>query len=304
MDTKQAIYLGSSRRRDLLSVTRCLCDVIGWADVIQKKYSLTTNFRLPAKLVALSNAMISTLRHTLPKVFDDYLLDECLESRAGDTAHTPVSEQERNGSCQGRAMLFIQSKTTHPFVSQGYNYTGIDGVSSPSSHAFLPSMESSLGTMATSVRHYPAMLVTGAAATKLKRLLSEKLISSPLVALRFANLNLLTEETRDVSSRVIEDILPSIHFQQCSGLEVCVPVVVDCLLSSYLNIICPRRIFSSVLRGQNLETHELNMISCALCSAYTVLTRCRGPLVWIETGKDVDAHPFLALVKDKVNVTH
>ena len=77
MDTKQAVYLGCSNRRALI---KAVADA-GWARRRVQIYSLTTNFRLPARLVALSNAMVSVLKDTFPKVFDEYNRDDGFESR-------------------------------------------------------------------------------------------------------------------------------------------------------------------------------------------------------------------------------
>lgn len=77
MDTKQAVYLGCSNRRALI---KAVADA-GWVRRRVQIYSLTTNFRLPARLVALSNAMVSVLKDTFPKVFDEYNRDDGFESR-------------------------------------------------------------------------------------------------------------------------------------------------------------------------------------------------------------------------------
>ena len=78
MDTKQAVYLGCSNRRALI---KSVSDA-GWIRKCVQIYSLTTNFRLPARLVALSNTMVSILKDNFPKVFDEYNRDDGFESRS------------------------------------------------------------------------------------------------------------------------------------------------------------------------------------------------------------------------------
>ena len=99
MDSKQAVYLGCSNRKALLRAV----DAAGWHDRMVRYYTLTTNFRLPARLVALSNAMVKTLRKLFPKVFDEYQMDEGFEVRsssadtlvAAESTDAPVRAIER-----------------------------------------------------------------------------------------------------------------------------------------------------------------------------------------------------------------
>ena len=78
MDTKQAVYLGCSNRAALLKAIH----KAGWHQRNVMPCTLKTNFRLPARLVALSNAMVSTLKHFFGKVFDEYQMDEGYEARS------------------------------------------------------------------------------------------------------------------------------------------------------------------------------------------------------------------------------
>lgn len=91
MDTKQAVYLGCSNRKDLVSAVH----MAGWHKKQVKSHSLTTNFRLPARLVALSNAMVSTLKIVFPKVFDEYQKDEGFEKRSAIEAGVLSSPDTR-----------------------------------------------------------------------------------------------------------------------------------------------------------------------------------------------------------------
>ena len=78
MDTKQAVYLGCSNRAALIkSIHKA-----GWHQRNVMPCTLKTNFRLPARLVALSNAMVLTLKHFFGKVFDEYQMDEGYEGRS------------------------------------------------------------------------------------------------------------------------------------------------------------------------------------------------------------------------------
>ena len=119
MDTKQAVYLGCSNRRALL---KAIHDS-GWVQRKVMSYSFTTNFRLPARLVALSNAMVSTLRVYFPKVFDEYKHDEGFESR-----------------------LAINAKSADTVASA-----------------------EAVDASVRAIERYPAMLVIGAAAVKLRK---------------------------------------------------------------------------------------------------------------------------------------
>jgi hypothetical protein len=42
---------------------------------VERRFPLQTNFRLPCRLVALSNAMVDSLKYYLPGTFDDYFKD-------------------------------------------------------------------------------------------------------------------------------------------------------------------------------------------------------------------------------------
>lgn len=97
--------------------------------------------------------------------------------------------------------------------------------------------------------------------------------------------------------------LPTIKFQAVSGLEVSLPVIVDSLLTTYIEELCPRKIFASVLRGNIPEDHEMNMLRTALCTVYTVLTRCRGPLIWLEDKLNPNlekSHPLVRVLNEKL----
>lgn len=97
--------------------------------------------------------------------------------------------------------------------------------------------------------------------------------------------------------------LPTIKFQAVSGLEVSLPVIVDSLLTTYIEELCPRKIFSSVWRGNIPEDHEMNMLRTALCTVYTVLTRCRGPLIWLEDKLNPNlekSHPLVRVLNEKL----
>ena len=91
--------------------------------------------------------------------------------------------------------------------------------------------------------------------------------------------------------------LPTIKFQAVSGLEISLPVIVDCLLTTYIEELCPRRIFSALERGREVEAHEKNMMRTALCTVYTVLTRCRGPLIWLEDDLKSESEKVHPLVR-------
>ena len=95
MDTKQAVYLGCSNRRALL---KAVLDS-GWQRRNLIVHSLTTNFRLPARLVALSNAMVSTLKAFYPKVFDEYNKDNGFDNRS-TTSSFPPSTSSSSSSIQ------------------------------------------------------------------------------------------------------------------------------------------------------------------------------------------------------------
>lgn len=62
MDTKQAIYLGCSKRSELFAAAKRACHTVGWSNVEESRNNLTTNFRLPAKMIALSNSLVTILK--------------------------------------------------------------------------------------------------------------------------------------------------------------------------------------------------------------------------------------------------
>ena len=84
MDTKQAVYLGCSNRKALIGAIH----TAGWHQRSVISCSLKTNFRLPARLVALSNAMVCILKHFFGKVFDEYQMDEGYEGRSASGSDT------------------------------------------------------------------------------------------------------------------------------------------------------------------------------------------------------------------------
>lgn len=96
--------------------------------------------------------------------------------------------------------------------------------------------------------------------------------------------------------------LPTIKFQAVSGLEISLPVIVDTLLTTYVKDLCPQRIFAANEAGRNVETHEMSMLRTALCTVYTVLTRCRGPLIWLEDDMDGGdkAHPLVKILRKEL----
>ena len=96
MDTKQAVYLGCSNRRALI---KAVSDA-GWTRKCVKLYSLTTNFRLPARLVALSNTMVSILKDNFPKVFDEYNRDEGFESRTASLSTKMLASADTLASAE------------------------------------------------------------------------------------------------------------------------------------------------------------------------------------------------------------
>lgn len=111
----------------------------------------------------------------------------------------------------------------------------------------------------------------------------------------------LTATAKDVGCLLSD--LPTIKFQAVSGLEISLPVIVDSLLTTYIEELCPRGIFASVKRGKVVEEHEMNMLRTALCTVYTVLTRCRGPLVWLEDHLRADldkCHPLVTTLRDEL----
>ena len=141
------------------------------------------------------------------------------------------------------------------------------------------------------ILNFPAMLVSGKAGSKFKSLIGDRLDfdRASVKALRFANMEIVDDPLQN---------LPTIHFQKCSGLETTLPVIVDSLFSNYIDKICPRNVFNKALseyRKDLLQT-ESSMLSKALCTIYTVLTRCRGPLIWIETFPAED-HPLIKRLK-------
>lgn len=97
--------------------------------------------------------------------------------------------------------------------------------------------------------------------------------------------------------------LPTIKFQAVSGLEISLPVIVDSLLTTYIEKLCPRRVFAALKGGRTKEVtgHEKSMMRTALCTVYTVLTRCRGPLIWLEDDLNTDlnkSHPLVRMLKE------
>lgn len=141
------------------------------------------------------------------------------------------------------------------------------------------------------ILNFPAMLVSGRAGMKLKKLIGSRLFSdrTSVKALRFANTDIPDDPLKN---------LPTIHFQRCSGLETTLPVVIDSLISNYIDKICPRTVFSKVFSEykKDLLPTESSMLSKALCTIYTVVTRCRGPLIWLETFP-AEEHPLIKRLK-------
>ena len=127
-----------------------------------------------------------------------------------------------------------------------------------------------------------------------------------VLSMRFAHINSESAPAnytgRKVGGCSLSD-LPTIKFQAVSGLEVSLPVIVDSLLTTYIEELCPRKIFSSVGRGIIPEDHEMNMLRTALCTVYTVLTRCRGPLIWLEDKLNPileKSHPLVRVLNEKL----
>jgi hypothetical protein len=113
-----------------------------------------------------------------------------------------------------------------------------------------------------------------------------------------AKFNTTTGQKEGASSLVD---LPTIKFQAVSGLEISLPVIVDTLLTTYIEELCPRKIFSAMEGKRVVEDHEKNMLRTALCTIYTVLTRCRGPLIWLEDDLSTDlakSHPLVKRLKE------
>jgi hypothetical protein len=135
------------------------------------------------------------------------------------------------------------------------------------------------------------MLVCGAAGRKLKDLIAGRIANDRISvkALRFANKDILDDPL---------SVLPTVNFMHCSGLESPMPIIVDCLISNYIEKICPRNIFSKILgeHKKDLSPTEMSMFQTALCTVYTVVTRCRGPLIWLETFNAED-HPLVKKLK-------
>ena len=138
MDTKQAVYLGCSNRRALLkAVLDC-----GWQRRTLIVHSLTTNFRLPARLVALSNAMVSALKAFYPKVFDEYNKDNGFDNRSSTT---PSSSFPPSTSISSSSASEVSSRVDT-----------------------LAAAESSDAPV-RAIKSFPAILVVGAAAVKLRK---------------------------------------------------------------------------------------------------------------------------------------
>ena len=126
-----------------------------------------------------------------------------------------------------------------------------------------------------------------------------------VLSMRFAHIDLesapasYSTATHSTTKSALSD-LPTINFQAVSGLEISLPVIVDSLLMTYIEELCPRKIFSSVNAQRDVGDHEMNMLRTALCTVYTVLTRCRGPLIWLEDRMNSDlnkAHPLIRTLK-------
>lgn len=124
-----------------------------------------------------------------------------------------------------------------------------------------------------------------------------------VLSVRFADISSESNDPsaeRKLSGCTLAD-LPTIKFQAVSGLEISLPVIVDSLLTTYIEKLCPRRIMSAVKRGDKVEGHEMNMLRTALCTVYTVLTRCRGPLIWLEDDLKTDltkSHPLVTMLRE------
>ena len=129
-----------------------------------------------------------------------------------------------------------------------------------------------------------------------------------VLSMRFANIDLESApgnyNVNDSRSCTLGD-LPTIKFQAVSGLEISLPVIVDCLLTTYIDKMCPRGLFAAYERKEILSDHENSMMRTALCTIYTVLTRCRGPLIWLEDDlKDkANPHPLVNRLKEALSVT-
>lgn len=208
-------------------------------------------------MIALSNALVGTLKEVLPKLFDEYSVDSGFQSRVGgSTFNTDTADS-------------------------------IDQIGGVESQIVLEKVVDAIVT-------FPAMLVSDKAGRKLRELIRLKMKADPsaVKSLRFANTDL---EEDDLG------LLPTVHFQSCSGLETSFPVIVDRLLSKYIESSCPRSVFSKALgnRRRDLTSTEESMLSKALCTVYTVLTRCRGNFIWIEEFK-AEEHPLILLVKKKL----
>lgn len=135
MDTKQAVYLGCSNRRALL---KAVLDS-GWQRRNLIVHSLTTNFRLPARLVALSNAMVSTLKAFYPKVFDEYNKDNGFDNRSttSTTSSFPPSTSSSIQEASSRVDTLAAAEASDAPVR--------------------------------AIERFPVMLVIGAAAVKLRK---------------------------------------------------------------------------------------------------------------------------------------
>lgn len=258
MDTKQAVTLGCSKRDDLVAeVRRRRVWRVGTVEV----KTLNTNFRLPARLVALSNAMVRILRQFYPKVFDEYQTDVGFEGRTAGGGETES--------------------------------------------VALNSAVASSGQSVSTIEKFPVMMILGDAAKEMRKRVVERLQANrrSVLALRFADLQSEAESQggREVATneKVDLDVLPTINFQAVSGLEVLQTVIVDRLLSTYINKVCARSIFSKVISKKE-DANEHPMLRKALCLIYTVATRCRGPLIWLEDNESKDmekCHPLIRELK-------
>jgi hypothetical protein len=218
-------------------------------------------------MITVSNCMIQILRQLFEKIFDEYTQDVGVENRST-------------------------------------NQSGAD-----------------------SIQDYPVYLISGAAGRRVKELLKDRIQvdRKSVKALRFAGYEVnkvkynhsteasykggnddIAVDDDDDDEYVaqherdpIMDLLNTISFKKSSGLESQMPIIIDGLMD-YVKHICKRTIFrkafDSNMRHQ-LNEHENSTLRKAVCVIYTVLTRCRGPCIWIETDKEVDSHPLITALK-------
>ena len=278
MDTKQAVTLGCSKRDDLVAEVREHWDIT--RDDVK---SLQTNFRLPARLVALSNAMVRILRRFYPKVFDEYKMDEGFESRSATTALTSSSS-----STTAAVQATVEGQGP-PAAGDSGEKKAPEGLT---------------------IEKFPVLLVLGDAAKQMRKEIIHRLATNrrSVQAMRFADLKSQEESARgrdeEEDSATELSALPTINFQAVSGLEVLQTVIVDRLLATYITDVCPRTIFATAVNPKkgmtSLEGQHASMMRKALCLVYTVVTRCRGPLIWLEDDQSpvIDkAHPLVGMLK-------